>query len=263
MCADPRQWHGQRCAPGEGADFVAAESVAAESVAAESVAADPVVEVGAEVVEVVLSCSSGSLESPGPLPPWAELAEALRACTGAPRVLVVRFAAGEPFEPERPNDDAGGAADAAYAVAALARADLVSVAVVDQPLTGAGLAVALQCDIRLSSTQGAFCVSTQSLGGLGRLLDLVGRGRAVELTLTGRQLSAMEAVDIGLAAVAVPRAELELALADLIAALMSRPRDAAVELKAALTSSDMGLRPAQRATAELAALHRLAGVDDV
>jgi len=241
MHGRPRQWHGQ----GRALSEPVADEIA-----------------DGAVVDVVVPVSNAA---------WALLAGALRDCTGATRVLLVRFATPEPprggcealpDEPDEPDDGQLSArAPAGYAAAALASPSLVSVAVVDRPLTGAALGVALHCDLRVFSTAADVSVSVETIAGLSRLVDLVGRGRATELSLTGRRLSAAEAVDVGLAAVAVQPAELESAVADLVAAVLAGGRDAVTELKAALSSSGPGRGRGreQRATGELAALARLAG----
>jgi len=240
----------------------------------------------------------------GSSPGWGQLAAALRRCSGAARVIVVRFAPALPADGltpanARPDDDParqagssheaaqfhdvapsdgvaqseGSAAvdssvQAAYVVAALASAPLVSIAVVDElpgdePLSGAALALALHCDLRVFSTQASVRVSAETLGGLGRLVELIGRGRATELSLTGRRLGAAEAADIGLAAVALPKVELEAAVADLVAAVLDAPREVIIELKAAVSSSglDHGQTRARQTSDELSALARLLSGD--
>lgn len=231
MLDDPRRWHRQRRAP---------SGLVAEASSAQ-----------VAVRDIVL---------PPSFVAWSLLADVLRDCTAATRLLVVRFDTRGLSSHESPPHDAlvgGDVAPAAYVVDALARPDLVSVAVVDQPLTGAGLAVALHCDLRILSTQARFQVSAETLGALSRLVELTGHPRAVEVALTGRSLGAAEATDAGLATVAVPPIDLEPAVADLLSALLARPRDVMVEMKAALTSAGLGRRREQSVADELAALDRL------
>jgi len=79
---------------------------------------------------------------------------------------------------------------------------------------GGGAVLALACDIRIAAASvqigfpevkvGAFA----SGSGTQRLPRLVGRGRALDLLLTGRTIGAEEALDIGLVEYAVPDEEL-------------------------------------------------------
>jgi enoyl-CoA hydratase/carnithine racemase len=79
---------------------------------------------------------------------------------------------------------------------------------------GGGAVLALACDIRMAAASvqigfpevkvGAFA----SGSGTQRLPHLVGRGRALDLLLTGRTISAQEALDIGLVEYVVPDEEL-------------------------------------------------------
>jgi enoyl-CoA hydratase/carnithine racemase len=103
------------------------------------------------------------------------------------------------------------------------------------------------------------------LGGTGRLVDLVGYPRALEVCVTGRRLAAVEADRIGLATLVVPGADLDAAVDDLTAAVLAGSRDAVVEIKA-LLAGVTGRTPAQRLVAEREAQVRrvrdLAGLDE-
>jgi enoyl-CoA hydratase/carnithine racemase len=69
---------------------------------------------------------------------------------------------------------------------------------------GAGLELALACDIRIAVEGSRFSIPEPSMGilpmagGLQRLARLVGRGKALELALTGISVDAREALRIGL-----------------------------------------------------------------
>jgi enoyl-CoA hydratase/carnithine racemase len=69
---------------------------------------------------------------------------------------------------------------------------------------GAGCSAAISCDILLASTKAEFRFSYANVGvmpiygGAARLAQWIGRGRAMELVLTGRPLKAEEALSIGL-----------------------------------------------------------------
>ncbi len=120
------------------------------------------------------------------------------------------------------------------------RPELVTIAAVQGHAVGAGFQLALACDLRLVSDDVQFAMREASLGlvpdltGTAPLVRAVGYSRALEICVTGRWVSADEAVRIGLASLAVPRADLPAACADLVAALLTPDRDAARETKALL-----------------------------
>ena len=86
----------------------------------------------------------------------------------------------------------------------LAGAGWVSIAAVDGLALGGGLELALACTIRLSGPRGRFGLPEVKLGlipgagGTQRLPRLVGRGRALDIMLTARQVRPGEALAIGL-----------------------------------------------------------------
>ncbi|HEX5596919.1 MAG TPA: enoyl-CoA hydratase/isomerase family protein [Micromonosporaceae bacterium] len=132
----------------------------------------------------------------------------------------------------------------------LHRPDIISVAAVQGHAIGAGFQLALACDLRVLADDAKLSMAEVTLGlvpdlaGTKRLVDLVGYARALEICTTGRRLDAAEAERIGLATVVVPRAELDAAVRDLTAAILSGHRDAVVEIKALLAGA------AQRSPAE-------------
>lgn len=79
---------------------------------------------------------------------------------------------------------------------------------------GGGCELAMACHVRLASEHAKFGQPEVKLGivpgygGTQRLARLVGRGRALQLLLTGETIDATEAVRIGLANRVVPAAEL-------------------------------------------------------
>jgi enoyl-CoA hydratase len=80
------------------------------------------------------------------------------------------------------------------------------IAAVNGPAAGGGMALALAADVRLCSPSATFNVAFVRIGlsgcdvGVSHLLPrIVGLGVASELMLTGRRVSAEEAVEIGLA----------------------------------------------------------------
>jgi enoyl-CoA hydratase/carnithine racemase len=66
------------------------------------------------------------------------------------------------------------------------------------------------------------------------LVESVGYARALEICATARMVGAEESVDIGLALAAVPAAELDATVADLVAALTAPMAGAVRETKALL-----------------------------
>jgi len=79
-----------------------------------------------------------------------------------------------------------------------------SIAAMDGVAVGAGLGIAASCDLRIASPRTRVSAPYVRMGltpdmGLSRLLpELVGVGRALELTLTGRMWSAEEGLEAGL-----------------------------------------------------------------
>jgi enoyl-CoA hydratase len=90
------------------------------------------------------------------------------------------------------------------AVERLAAADLVSIAAVEGVALGGGLELAMACTMRVSGTDARYGLPEVRLGlipgaaGTQRLPRLVGRGRAIDIMATARQVPAAEAKAIGL-----------------------------------------------------------------
>lgn len=78
------------------------------------------------------------------------------------------------------------------------------IAAINGPAIGGGFELALACDIRIASDKAKFGVFEvryglhQGDGGLVRLVAIAGMATALELTLTGREVSAEEAYRLGL-----------------------------------------------------------------
>ncbi|GAA5191711.1 enoyl-CoA hydratase/isomerase family protein [Rugosimonospora acidiphila] len=145
----------------------------------------------------------------------------------------------------------------------LRRPDLVSIAAVQGHAIGAGFQLALACDLRVVTDDAKFTMAEVTLGlvpdltGTKRLVDLVGYGRALEICVTGRRVDAPEAYRIGLANVVVPGDELDRAVDDLAAAVLSANRDAVVEIKALLSGAGERDYPAQEAAEREAQVRRI------
>ena len=86
----------------------------------------------------------------------------------------------------------------------LAALPMPVIAAVNGPAAGAGVGLALACDLRIASTAANFTMAFINIGlvpdtGTAWLLPaIVGYGRAVELSMSGRRVTADEALAIGL-----------------------------------------------------------------
>ncbi|WP_165959131.1 enoyl-CoA hydratase/isomerase family protein [Actinomadura sp. KC345] len=87
-------------------------------------------------------------------------------------------------------------------------------------------------------------------GSTARLPRVVGRQRAKEIFLTGRWISAAEAVEFGLALKAVPAGELDAAVAELATGLSRNSRAGMAAMKRQFAAGD-GLPLAEAVTAEV------------
>ncbi|MGY1643084.1 enoyl-CoA hydratase/isomerase family protein [Geodermatophilus sp. SYSU D00703] len=138
---------------------------------------------------------------------------------------------------------------------------IVSVAAVQGHAIGAGAQLALACDLRVLTEDAVLRLPEATLGlvpdltGTSTLVELVGYSRALEICLTGRAVGAEEARTIGLANAVVPAADLDTAVASLVAALTAPPVGAGRET-AALVRSAVRNDPAAQDAAERAAQTR-------
>lgn len=93
---------------------------------------------------------------------------------------------------------------------------------------GGGCELALGCDIRIASENACFGQPEVNLGvipgfgGTQRLARLIGKGRAMELILTGSMIDAAEAYRIGLANKVVPLEKLNETAKNMAAAIISK-----------------------------------------
>jgi enoyl-CoA hydratase/carnithine racemase len=120
---------------------------------------------------------------------------------------------------------------------------IVSVAAVRGHAIGAGLQLALACDLRVLADDAQLCVKEPALGlvpdltGTKPLVDILGLPRAVEMSLTARTVGAAEAGRLRLAELVVPVADLDAAVADLVAALLATDAAAARATKELLSQA--------------------------
>ena len=193
---------------------------------------------------------------------WHGLAEIGAGLPPQVRVVVIRgagpsfsagidvrmlSAGGVPGEPPlpRPGTPDFEAAVASFQAGYLWLRDpaIVSVAAVRGHAIGAGCQLALACDLRILADDARLCLKETALGlvpdltGTKPLVDIVGLPRALELCLTARTVDAAEARELRLAELVVPAAELDAAVADLTAALLSADAAAARAAKALLAQA--------------------------
>ncbi len=165
---------------------------------------------------------------------WPELAAAFRAFdVSAARVLVVSgaggdFCSGADLAVDALDGDMTSAAAnadvmrvAGGAALALHRISKPTIAAVDGVAVGAGMNLALGCDLVVATERAMFSEIfvtrglTLDFGGTWLLPRLVGLAKARELALTGRVVEAAEALAIGLVTRVVAVDELDEAVADL------------------------------------------------
>jgi enoyl-CoA hydratase/carnithine racemase len=105
---------------------------------------------------------------------------------------------------------------------------------------GGGAELALVCDLRVASEQATMGLTEvkraviPGAGGTQRLPRLIGKGRAKELILTGRQIGAAEALRIGLVNRVVPHSELMAASMELAGQILENGPIAVRQAKLAI-----------------------------
>ena len=118
------------------------------------------------------------------------------------------------------------------------------VAAVNGFALGGGCELALACHVRIASENASFGLPEVSLGiipgygGTQRLARHVGRGRAIEMTLTAQRISAEEAYRIGLVNRVVPSPKLLDEAKQLVGAML---KNGPVAVRAALEAIQHGL----------------------
>jgi enoyl-CoA hydratase/carnithine racemase len=117
---------------------------------------------------------------------------------------------------------------------AVAQCPFVTIAALNGPAIAGGFDLAVLCDLRIASTTARFTHPEYTFGDVvyGPLHDLVGGARARELCMTGREVSADEALEWGLVSAVVPPAELPAAALELAGRVASADRPALLRTKA-------------------------------
>ena len=187
---------------------------------------------------------------------WEAIPGAVEALATDPdvRVVVVRGDGSEAFasgadisEFQTHRRDAASAtayeATTARAFAALLALEKPLVAVLHGVCIGGGLALAACADLRLAADDARLALPAARLGlgyhlgGVERLVAIVGPSAAAEILFTARQYTAAEALAIGLVNRVVPKADLEAFTARYVSAMAA--------------NAPLTLRAAKRAIAEV------------
>jgi enoyl-CoA hydratase len=133
---------------------------------------------------------------------------------------------------------------------------------------GGGCELAMACHLRIASETAKFGQPEINLGiipgygGTQRLPRLIGRGRALDLLLTGRMITAAEALQWGLVNAVVPQADLLPTARKLASDIASKARLATVAiLEAVSAGSQLGLDDALKMEENLFAF--CCGTDDM
>ncbi|HEY0412471.1 MAG TPA: enoyl-CoA hydratase/isomerase family protein [Allosphingosinicella sp.] len=187
---------------------------------------------------------------------WRGLGEAAaRAAASGARALVVRGAGSAFCAGADVADFAAMAGDEAACAAfrlgmregmeALAALPIPVIAAIHGPCFGAGVALALACDVRLASPAASFAITPAKFGisypqeDVHRLTALVGPGQASRLLLSALPVGAAEALRIGL--VEAVAEDPEAALAVLTAAVAAGSADSHATLKRAIRLAAAGV----------------------
>ncbi|MER3601595.1 MAG: 2-(1,2-epoxy-1,2-dihydrophenyl)acetyl-CoA isomerase [Nitrososphaerota archaeon] len=125
------------------------------------------------------------------------------------------------------------------------RAEKPVLALINGPCAGAGLSMALACDVRIASEEARFVIAFTRIGlvpdsGASLLLPLhLGLARSTHLIFTSGQLSAREALELGLVARVVPPEALAQEGMDYARQLASGPTKALAYTKRLLNAAIM------------------------
>jgi enoyl-CoA hydratase/carnithine racemase len=135
-----------------------------------------------------------------------------------------------------------------------------TIAAINGLALGGGCELALACDLRVMSDDARIAVpevhvgALPGAGGVQKLQHIVGRGRALDMVLSGRQIGAAEALAWGLATATAPAAALRERTLELVAALRRGGPLALAHAKASIyrtanaeggTAREMGLDAVQ------------------
>ena len=119
-----------------------------------------------------------------------------------------------------------------------------TVAHVDGACYGAGVALAIACDLRVAGRGARFAITPAKIGvgypqpDVHRLVALVGPGQAARLLFTAQSIDGAEAAEIGLAEYYDPEGGIEA----VAASIAENARDSLIDLKRAIRLANGGLR---------------------
>ncbi|QTI69025.1 enoyl-CoA hydratase/isomerase family protein [Gordonia polyisoprenivorans] len=143
-----------------------------------------------------------------------------------------------------PDPMLGAIHDAQRVITAIRRAPFVTIAQLSGAVLGAGMQLALACDIRIVAADARIALlecTKQMLPDLGAtwsLPRLIGRERALDLILTGRELTGGEAVAAGVALRSLPAAGLDTAVNEYAVSIAGMSRAAVAYVKASIDAQD-------------------------
>lgn len=128
----------------------------------------------------------------------------------------------------------------------------VTVAIIDGYALGGGCELSMACDIRIATPNAKFGLPELNLGvlpgagGTQRLARLIGKGRALDLILTGRIINGDEAHQIGLATYLCNRDEIDVTLTTITDAIAAKgPISIHLAKQAVHNGYDLDMRSAQ------------------
>ena len=142
----------------------------------------------------------------------------------------------------------------------------IFIAAVNGVAFGAGCVCAYSCDFRIASHSARFSMPEIKLGwppgyGLAQLTALIGKARAIELCLTGKQITAQQGLNYGLVHDVVPQSRVLPAARELAQELLKQPA-AALRLTKQLLHADEGVQSKQAYLADTAAYIACLGQPD-
>ena len=142
----------------------------------------------------------------------------------------------------------------------------IFIAAVNGVAFGAGCVCAYSCDFRIASHAARFAMPEIKLGwppgyGLAQLTALIGKARALELCLTGKQITAQQAMNYGLVHEVVPQTRVIPAANELAQQLLKQPAEA-LRLTKHLLHADEGSQPKLAHLADTAAYIHCLGQPD-
>lgn len=168
------------------------------------------------------------------------------------------FSLGTDPEATRDLDDPRKLMETLGAASAMADIGQPTIAAISGDALGQGLELALACDFRIASNTARLALNQVEQGelpwdgGTQRLPRLIGRARALDMILTGRMLSAEEAVQAGLIHRAVPPEALDETVRGLAADLAAKaPVAVRYAKEAVLSGLDLTLAQGLRLEADL------------